>query len=303
MNIKIQLPNGFLDAEIRNGYQVTAEMKKVWAVELDLLCEFQRVADKYGLKYIANGGTMLGAVRHGGFIPWDDDIDLMMMRDEYDKLCEIAPKEFQYPYFFQTEYTDPGSLRCHAQLRNSDTTAILNNEIGGHFHFNQGIFIDIFPLDAVPDDEHLYDTTSKIAMRYYNFMNHFASISVHYKTESISWKNLLKVFLHAIGNPGFSSITRYYYKKYEKICKRFNGMGTQKISIYCWGYKYKKLHRSRADHEETIMLPFEFIKIPVCKNYDHALSEVFGDWHKFVIGGSLHENILFDTEKPYTEYI
>lgn len=302
-NIKIQLPNGFLDAEIRNGYLVTIEMKKVWAVELDLLCEFQRVADKYGLKYIANGGTMLGAIRHGGFIPWDDDIDLMMMRDEYDKLCEIASKEFHHPYFFQTEYSDPGSLRCHAQLRNSETTAILNNEKAGHFHFNQGIFIDIFPLDAVPDNEELFNTTSKTAMRYFNYMNHFASVSVHYRAEKICWKQLLKVFLHTIGNPVFSYLAHHYFKKYEGICKRFNGKRTQKISIYCWGYKYEKLHRSRADHEETIMMPFEFIEVPVCKNYDHALMEVFGDWHKFVIGGSIHGNCLFDTEKPYTDYI
>ena len=191
LNIKIQLPDNFLDAEIRDGYQVTAKMKKIWAVELDLLCEFQRVADKYGIKYIANGGTMLGAVRHKGFIPWDDDIDLMMMRDEYDRLCEIAPKEFRHPYFFQTEYSDPGSLRCHAQLRNSETTAILDDEKNGHFHFNQGIFIDIFPLDAVPDDKNLYESTSKIAMRYYNYMTHFASVSDHYQADSIKWKNFV----------------------------------------------------------------------------------------------------------------
>ena len=90
MNIKIDLPDRFLDAEVRDGYQVTSEMKRIWAVELDLLCEFQRVTDKYGIKYIAEGGTMLGAVRHGGFIPWDDDVDIMMMRDDYDKLCNIA---------------------------------------------------------------------------------------------------------------------------------------------------------------------------------------------------------------------
>ena len=303
MNIKIQLPDGFLDAEIRDGYQVTAKMKKVWAVELDLLSEFQRVAKKYDIKYIANGGTMLGAVRHGGFIPWDDDIDLMMMRDEYDKLCEIAPKEFHHPYFFQTEYTDPGVLRCHAQLRNSETTAILNDEKNGHFHFNQGIFIDIFPLDAVPDDNHLFESTSVVAMRYFNHMDRLASISVHYKKDNFSWKHFIKAFLHAIGNPFFSYLTRYYFKKYEKICKRFNGIRTQKISLYCWGYKYKKLHRSRKDHEETIMMPYEFLEVPVCKNYDHALTEIFGDWHKFVIGSSIHGNVFFDTEKPYTKYI
>ena len=303
MKIKIQLPEGFLDAEMRCGYKVTAEMKKVWAVELDLLCEFQRVAKKYGIKYIANGGTMLGAVRHGGFIPWDDDIDLMMMRNEYEKLCEVAPNEFNYPYFFQTEYTDPGSFRCHAQLRNSETTAILFNEINGHFKYNQGIFIDIFPLDAVPDDDFEWQKECKKAQKLYDRMSHFTNISLLYQANKSVPYYRLKQILHKIGNPIFTSLAHFYFKKYEIECKKYNNIETRNISLYCWGYKYKKLHRNRVDHMETVLVDFEFLKIPVCKNFDHALSQVFGDWHKFVIGGSLHEQIFFDTEKSYTYYI
>ena len=126
--IKIHLPDGFLDEEIRNGYTISHEMKEIWAVELDLLVEFDRVCKENGLKYFASCGTKLGAVRHHGFIPWDDDVDVMMLRDEYDKLCKIAPQLFAYPYFFQTEETDKGSARGHAQLRNSKTTAILKSE-------------------------------------------------------------------------------------------------------------------------------------------------------------------------------
>ena len=63
------------------------------------------------------------------------------------------------------------------------------------------------------------------------------------------------------------------------------------------------MHESGEDYLETIDMDFEFLKVPVCKNYDHALTEIFGDWHKFVIGKSLHGNVLFDTSKPYTEYL
>ena len=101
VNLKIQLPEGFLNEEVRCGYVVTHEMKKAWAVMLDLLAELDRVCKKNNIKYYANGGTMLGAVRHKGFIPWDDDIDVMMFREDYDRLMEIGPKEFTYPYFFQ----------------------------------------------------------------------------------------------------------------------------------------------------------------------------------------------------------
>ena len=303
MDIKIKLPNGFLDAEERCGYKVTTDMKKVWAVELDLLQEFQRVAELYRIKYIANGGTMLGAVRHKGFIPWDDDIDIMMMREEYEKLCLIARKEFKHPYFFQTEYTDPGSLRCHAQLRNSNTTAILKNELNGHYSFNQGIFIDIFPLDAVPDDDTEWEKECKKAQLLYERMFRFANLSFHYNPNRSTPKYWTRRILHTFGNAIFKRMAHTMFIKYEKECKKYNNIKTRKISLFCWGYKYKKFHRDRTDHEETIIMDFEFLKVPICRNYDHALTQVFGDWHKFVIGTSLHCDILFDTEKSYKEYI
>ena len=126
--IKIALPEGFLEEEVRCGYTVSVEMKKLWAVELDLLAEFDRVCRKHGLTYFVDSGTLLGAVRHKGFIPWDDDIDVAMFREDYRKLPRIAAQEFQHPYFFQTPFTDPGLVMGGSRLRNSDTTLISDFE-------------------------------------------------------------------------------------------------------------------------------------------------------------------------------
>ena len=101
--LQLKIDETFFLPEERNGYMVSSEMKKVWAVELDLLNEFARVCDKYRLKWFAHAGTMLGAVRHHGFIPWDDDIDVVMPREDYERLCSIGSSEFSRPYFFQNE--------------------------------------------------------------------------------------------------------------------------------------------------------------------------------------------------------
>ena len=79
----------FYQAEYRDGFFVDEERKKVWAVELDLLELLISICDKHGIKYFAIGGTLLGAARHKGFIPWDDDIDIGMLRKDYDRFLKV----------------------------------------------------------------------------------------------------------------------------------------------------------------------------------------------------------------------
>ena len=135
VNLRIDIPVGFLDEEERCGHIVSKQMKEVWAIQLDLLAEFDRVCNKHNIKYFASGGTALGAIRHKGFIPWDDDMDLIL---------EIAPHEFKPPYFLQNKFSDPEANETISKFRNIETTALLKDEIGSCFNYCKGIFIDIF---------------------------------------------------------------------------------------------------------------------------------------------------------------
>ena len=300
MNIKLKLPDGFLEEEVRCGYKISHEMKKVWAVELDLFAEFDRVCKKYDIKYCACGGTMLGAIRHNGFIPWDDDMDVMMLRNDYNRLCEVAAKEFTHPYFFQTEYTDRGSFRRHAQLRNSDTTGLLNGE--DFLNINQGIFFDIFPLDNVVDNKLLFFIQSLRCAYYYKI----ALVTSCYSTRYVSSKNYIKRIIKDFVKKNFgnklSSISLRYYKKYEMSLAKYNNKETKQVSQLIWDCN-SLYHRDVADFRPLVEHDFEFLKIPVASNHEHALSKRFGEWRKFVVGGSLHGGVFFDTEKPYTEYL
>jgi len=306
--IKLKLPDGFFDEEIRCGYTVSSDMKAVWAVELDLLYQFQKVCKKYKLTYFADGGTMLGAIRHNGFIPWDDDIDVMMMRSEYEKLCEIAPCEFESPYFFQTEYTDPSSLRGHAQLRNSLTTAILKEESDVSRFFNQGIFIDIFPIDSVPDNKVDFEKKVKQANFYLSKAKNLASFSDAYKPtiNGGKFKHRLKELIHYLSRTVLKPFFNYdlFYRKYEEACKKYNDKNSLKVAKFFCIPVAKNQIWFREDFETIDEVPFEMISIDIPCGYHRILDIFFGtDWSIPKRIETVHSDVIFDPYKPYFYYL
>jgi lipopolysaccharide cholinephosphotransferase len=301
VELNINIPKGFLEEEVKCGHTVTQKMKEIWAVELDLLAEFQRVCEKYHLKYYASGGTLLGAVRHQGFIPWDDDIDIEMFRDDYIKLCEIGPKEFKKPYVFQNEYTESGSLRGFSKLRNSRTTAMYPHEQRECYcGYDKGIFIDIFPLDSILDNPTEQSKKKKKADRWCKA--YLSSIDIYYHRQQNKnsiigkTKELLRPILYY---PSKWSKT-WLHRKYEEACSIGDEIPTEKVAIYCI-YNQRTIHQ-REDFEDSVMMDFEFMKISAPIHYDQNLTNAFGNWHEFVKGGSLHgENaLIFDTDTAFT---
>ena len=306
-NIKISLPYGFLDEEVRSGYTVSTEIKKVWAVDLDLLCEFSRVCEKYGLKYYADGGTLLGALRHNGFIPWDDDIDVVMMREDYDKLCKVANDEFKPPYFFQTSGNDNLCFFHHAKLRNSNTAAITMSEID--WNYNQGIWIDILPLDNIPDNA---DELSQFLQKLNKIQG---KIGI--------WRNWILQYMHKKEQgaiPFLRHFIKHIYCKYiwryfnpiESICTEFDSS----IASYkdhpstlvanlsmLWYVEPRRLFWQRKWYDGARFESFEFLRLPVPFNSEEIMGMQYGDWHKMVQGASCHPSKIYNTERPYYELI
>ena len=302
VDLRIDIPDGFLIEEIRCGHTVTQKMKEIWAIELDLLAEFQRVCEKYNLKYYASGGTLLGAVRHKGFIPWDDDLDVEMFRGDYIKLCEVGPKEFKKPYVFQNEYTESGSLRGFSKLRNSQTTAMFGHEKRKCFNgYNKGIFLDIFPLDSILDSPIEQSKKKNIVDKWCKAYLSSIDIYYHRKHNNNSITGKTKELMRPVLYYPSKWLKTWLHRKYEEACAKGDEKDTQKVAIYCI-FNQRTIHHKK-DFQEPLLTDFEFMKIHIPLHYDNILTEGFGDWHQFVKGGSLHGDgvIHFDTCKPYKE--
>lgn len=127
------------------------QLRKLQLIELEMIEEVHRICEKHNIKYSIIGGTLLGAVRHKGFIPWDDDADIAMLREEYEKFRNICKKELDKSKFCFQDYRNTKGYRWgYAKIRRKDTLFL--REYQEDMPYNQGIFIDIFPVDYVPNN-------------------------------------------------------------------------------------------------------------------------------------------------------
>lgn len=301
VELKYPPPKEFLEPETRDGYFISKEMKEVWAVELDLLQELLRVCQKYNLKIFADAGTLLGAIRHKGYIPWDDDIDMAMFSSDYKKLCDVAPQEFKHPYFLQVSDSGKELLYGHAKLRNTETTAILKCEENRTLTYNQGIFLDVFPLNNLPDK----DLSLKVQLkkwRTYRFLSWgFAFLSTRYFESKNKFFRPFKKIFHIMFNDMFADLQSFFYRRMLAVSRQYNSINTKRIFI-----SYTKCPRNiffREDYSETLATPFEFLKIPTMKGYDRILTTVFKDWRTPCKAPTAHGMVFFDTNKSYKEYL
>ena len=129
------------------------ELEKLQVTLYQILSEIKRVCDKHGIKYFITGGTAIGAYFWGKFLPWDDDVDVGMPRSDYERFAKIAQEEMGEDYFLQTPHTDPHVPFFFMKVRMNGTE--FNENTFQHIKMHQGIYVDIFPFDKIPNSNML----------------------------------------------------------------------------------------------------------------------------------------------------
>lgn len=296
VDLKINLPESFLQEEERDGYKVSAEMKQLWAVQMDLLCELDRVCKKHNLRYTLDFGTLLGAIRHKGFIPWDEDIDVTMLREDFNKLQEIAASEFQHPYFFQTVDTDPGFDGGIARIRRSDTTFLQKEGVVYRTKHNHGIFIDIFVFDNAPSND--YAEVRKIHLDCNRI--YFRGIYILAHPLALRFGKTLpkRLARYLYAKLKYGSVTKAY-KLIEDRATHFPESGY----VCCLDTPIDTWIRPKKWFEEITHVPFEGMMFPVSAHYDEILTQRYGDYMTPVVVDSIYKMWMFDADRPYNEVI
>ena len=283
----------FFCEEIRDGFHVSKTRKKVWAVCLELIRQLDEVCKKHSLQYFLIYGSLLGAVRHHGFIPWDDDMDVLMFRDDFEKLSRLG-KEFNYPYFLQNAHTDPGVGSMIMKIRNSNTCQFNKYLCWGGY--NSGMALDIFPIDNCVEETAGEEFDEIYKIRYKNIL---------YMKNKSPYRSQKDIDL-------FMQYQRFepeqVFDEIHTIARRHEHQSTSMVWVPLGTTfnDYKKNIFHKDDFSSVVYLDFEGFKFPCPSNWDRLLKTIYGDyWQLPPIEdrGRWHGSLVFDPDMPYTEYM
>ena len=229
-------------------------LRNAQLIMLDLLLKLDRICRKNNINYWLDSGTILGAVRHKGFIPWDDDIDICMLEEDYNKFLFVAKKELSENIFLQTKKTDKSYKLPYAKLRDRNSFFVEGHEAENEL-YHQGISLDIFVMDV-------FNSKIQIFKKIYKFLNRFEGIKISEKKNR--FLILKKIFLKL-------KINEWHYKFSRLFLEKANNN-----SIIGYRYLFFKLHKY-IDIFPLSEIEFEGCKFSCPNNTDAYLKNLYGN--------------------------
>ena len=243
------------------------ELEEVRSIQLDILDYVDSFCKDHGLSYFLCGGTLIGALRHKGYIPWDDDIDICMLRDDYDRFIEALNKENNpiyrvYSHTLNEEYPLP-----FAKVANDKT--VVKEEVV--FPFNMGVNIDVFPLDTIPADNKKQKRLYRTFALYHGMLN---MKQLLWSSERSFWKNIF-----AICSRVLLKMVPYSYivNKMHINAIQYRSIDSPLCGDVVWGYGMKEI-TDKANFRDVVLADFEGRKYTIPVGYDSFLKKIFGDY-------------------------
>lgn len=247
----------------------TDELKKVQGLQLKIAKEFKRICDKYQISYSLSGGSLLGAIRHSGFIPWDDDFDVEMLRTEYERFLKVAPAELAEEYFLETWKTDKHFSLPYAKLMLKGTTYA--EGITKNANIRKEIFIDIFVVDSISDTKWLRRLQCGVCD---NLCGVICKKN-HYLDQSTGGKKMLYVFL------SFLLPLQCLQKLLTFFMTLCNESSAEDTTIFTSCYGSEKEIKSRDFYKDLTEYIFEDTYFKGFTNYDGYLHSLYGNYMEF----------------------
>ena len=264
----IKIDDSYLEDEIRDGFYIPSMTKRTWAMELTVLDLIDSICQKHNITYFADWGTYLGAIRHKGFVPWDDDLDICMHRNELNKFLAVAKEELPEGYSVMSFHNNDYSWKFIYNIVPNDHMCFTPEYLKSHYSFPYIVAIDIFIIDNISDDDSIEQSRNEQVKR---LLNEADKISLSEQSE-----------------PDKLNKMRALYDEAEKLLQLENENDTKRVvQKVPWGVYHNRTY-DKSDFINAVRVPFEMTSVPVPLCFNKILSSKYGNFMNIVFGGGGH---------------
>ena len=246
------------------------EKRKIQHLELDILKEVDRLCRMNGIHYSMGYGSLIGTIRHDGFIPWDDDIDICLLRKDYVKFKEICKKELNNRFFYQSNDTDSEYFLLYDKIRLNGS--IFKESHLSSYNIHHGVYIDIFPIDYIPDNP-VKQMVQFVCFHFFRsgLMSKYLVLSAR-KGKKKCIAAILR-FLYCL----FPLSTLYRHA--NNVATWYDKTPHKRIMNFLTPYRLKEIFNADL-YDEYTEHNFEDMKVEIVKQYDLFLKQIYGDYMK-----------------------
>ena len=275
----MKLTTEFYQDEVRYGFYVPTAIKQAWGAELQILVEIDRICKKYNIRYFAEWGTLIGAVRHGGFVPWDDDLDIGMLREDYERFKEVAKDELPGEFAIHDYATKENHWLFLSRVVNCNQICFEEEHLRKYHNFPYIATVDIFVMDYLYRDEEQEKARCEE-------IKHILAVADQI-IEGRMQDSVREMFLQELENKYQTKLPRTknarelgisLYRFAELQMARVSADESDAVAqIFPWVLKGNRGLPKKC-YDTLVRLPFEEITIPVPADYDTALRYRYGDY-------------------------
>lgn len=292
------IPEQFFLDEVRCGFYVPAVVKQAWATSLRVLYEIDVLCKKHNISYFADWGTYLGAVRHGGFIPWDDDLDILMKREDYTRFLAVS-NELPEGFHVQTHQSERDNWLFMGKVVGRNQISYEKEHLRNFFNFPYIASVDIFVLDYVYRDQKKEQSRCDLCKRMLAVADGLVEGSLSFQKVNQYLKDLEENGMAKLS--GFHdsfTLSKLLYKEVERLFAIVpEEESDYLVQLFPWGLKGTNRYYDKKYYEKSISVPFEFMTIPLPAHFDELLRLRYGEYWKCNKTAGAHDYPFFEGQK------